>query len=215
MWGGLIFKRNITTLKNTPTLSLRNHLSSLPMGVFSRNYGICLLCWFILWRCSSYTKFSPFPLSPSYLLCALFFPQLLPVHHSHSPFPFPLTLFWPSSLPLSYSFSIDFILAYKIEEVKGYDPEERKKKEEHEKKRRDFLKSCRNKGLQFEPEELPEELPEVCGSTSVCVVVCFTVYVCAWEAELSAMLELYIDYTGWFEWLYIYSHFKFSDIMVI
>ena len=152
-------------------------------------YMFTLLVYTI--RCSSYTKFSTFPLSPSYLLCALFFPQLLPVHHSHSPFPFPLTLSWPSSLPLSYSFSIDFILTYKNEEVKGDDPEEREKKErnkKHNEKRLKFLESCRNKGLEFEPVELPE----VCGSTSVCVVVCFTVvcvYVCAWETEPSAIKE--------------------------
>ena len=41
------------------------------------------------------------------------------------------------------------------------------------------------------------------GHTCMCV--------CGWRVNI--MLELYIDYTGRFEWLY--SHFKFLDIMVI
>ena len=44
MWGGRIFKRNITTLKNTPTPPLRSHLSSSPMGIFSRDNSSSLTC---------------------------------------------------------------------------------------------------------------------------------------------------------------------------
>ena len=40
--GGHIFERNITTLENMPIPSSRSHLSSSPMGVFSRDYSICV-----------------------------------------------------------------------------------------------------------------------------------------------------------------------------
>ena len=36
---GVFFERNITTLENTPTPPLWSHLSSSPMGVFSRDYS--------------------------------------------------------------------------------------------------------------------------------------------------------------------------------
>ena len=44
MWVRHIFKRNNTTLENTPTPSLRSTLSSLPMGVYSRDYGNFKVC---------------------------------------------------------------------------------------------------------------------------------------------------------------------------
>ena len=34
-----VFLRELSTLKNTPTPSFRSHLSSSPMGLFSRDYG--------------------------------------------------------------------------------------------------------------------------------------------------------------------------------
>ena len=37
---GVSGERSVTTLENTPTSSLRNHLSSSPMGIFLRDYGI-------------------------------------------------------------------------------------------------------------------------------------------------------------------------------
>ena len=46
--GWAYFQERARVLKNIPTPSLSSHLSSLPMGVFSRAYGICrhssLLC---------------------------------------------------------------------------------------------------------------------------------------------------------------------------
>ena len=47
VWSGHIFERNITTLENTPTPLLRSSLSSLPMGIFLRDYSTCV---YMHWR---------------------------------------------------------------------------------------------------------------------------------------------------------------------